>query len=154
MIAEVAGSRDKDSTAPSVPPRVTPPSAERLKQGVVQTFPTGATISADGGPIGKTPFCPFHTTTPSGGLARRYRGSIRRVSSIFAATLEHRVAEYQSINQRSSQRHTRARRSRSQHCHRGQQTLRHLRPQENRNNKNTIQQAIDRFSLPACVTSG
>jgi len=37
MIAEVPGSRDKDSTAPSVPPRVTPPSAERLKQGVVQT---------------------------------------------------------------------------------------------------------------------
>jgi len=36
MIAEVPGSRYKDSTAPSVPPRVTPPSAERLKQGVVQ----------------------------------------------------------------------------------------------------------------------
>jgi len=35
----------------------------------------------------------------------------------------------QSINQRSSQSHPRSRRSRSQHCHRGQHTLRHEVPQ-------------------------
>ena len=38
MIAGVPDSRDKDSTAPSVPPRVLPPSAEQLKQGVVQAL--------------------------------------------------------------------------------------------------------------------